>query len=59
MISGRLRLFLGEGSSGQHGMEMNTNFFFTCSYLPLATNALQWLSLEQQAKAPSLTFVWQ
>lgn len=27
MIAGRLRLFLGEGSSGQHRMEMNTNFF--------------------------------
>ena len=36
-----------------------TQIFFVRSYLPLATNALQSLYLEQQAKAPSLTLTWQ
>ena len=36
-----------------------TQIFLVRSYLPLATNALQSLSLEQQAKAQSLTLTWQ
>ena len=36
-----------------------TQFFFARSYLLLATNTLQSVCLEHQAKALSLTFTWQ